>query len=557
MQNFLQKFDALAGIEAENSVARRLERIAFAFLILMVLFAPHSIAASQTAWLTGMFVWLIRLFVKPRPKLFRSALDIPLWAFFGWSVVSSAFSYAPDISINKLRGTALFLIFYFVVNNLRSLRAVRFLAFALILSCMVNVVWTPIERMIGRGIEIHGVAPASPLAKAVLIDGDALLEANGKKLKAPEDLVREIEQNETTKVKFYRPDFEFVVDVKRENLLNGANAVDRLGIEGWKKSRNWRSSGFFGHYATYAEVLQLIASLTFGLFIASFFTQRRGKEEEETRRQGDKEFFSSLLFSSSPLLLFCLGAMSLALLLTVTRASQFAFLASALAIVIASGKRKLLLVLAAIILPIAIGGLIFLQQSRQVGFFDSTDDSTKYRQTMFRDGIRLWTENPRNFTLGVGMDSIQRYWQDWDLYDGGRLPRGHFHSTPLQLAVERGLPALLIWLWIVGIYARTLWRYLRFQIPNSKSKRESQSGIWNLESGIVLGCFGGLIGFFTSGLVHYNLGDQEVAMVFFLLMGLSVWICQNSLRGRAVTSLPLGSRKRMTRYETARDLERL
>jgi hypothetical protein len=38
--------------------------------------------------------------------------------------------------------------------------------------------------------------------------------------------------------------------------------------------------------------------------------------------------------------------------------------------------------------------------------------------------------------------------------------------------------------------------------------------------GVLLGCFGGLIGFFTSGLVHYNLGDAEVAMVFFLLMGI-------------------------------------
>jgi uncharacterized membrane protein YuzA (DUF378 family) len=40
--------------------------------------------------------------------------------------------------------------------------------------------------------------------------------------------------------------------------------------------------------------------------------------------------------------------------------------------------------------------------------------------------------------------------------------------------------------------------------------------------GILLGCLGGMIGFFSSGLVHYNLGDSVVAMIFFLLMGLSV-----------------------------------
>jgi O-antigen ligase len=534
MRDFLKKFDELAGIEIENNAARWFERIAFAFLILMILSAPHSIAASQTAWITGMFVWIIRLFIKPRPRFFRTALDIPLWAFFGWSVVSSIFSYAPDISVNKLRGAALFLIFYFVINNLRNARAVRFLALALVVSCMANVVWTPVQRIIGRGVEIHGVAPDSPLAKAILIDGDALLAANGKKLSSPEDLVAQIEQKEISKVTFYRPDFEFAVDIKRENLLTGANALERLGIQSWKKSRNWRSSGFFGHYATYAEVLQLIASLTFGLFIASFSTRRLGKEKEK-RRKGEKEIFSSLLFSSSPFLLFCSAAMSLALLLTVTRASQLAFLISAVAVVLASGRRKLLLALAAIILPVAVGGLIFLQQSRNVGFFDAKDDSTAYRQKMWSDGARLWTESTRNFALGVGMDSIQRYWRDWNLYDGGRLPQGHFHSTPLQLLVERGLPALLIWLWIVGIYARMLMRSLKLRITNYELRIEDdESKIQNLKSkieiGILLGSLGGLIGFFTSGLVHYNLGDQEVAMVFFILMGLSGFLSDSGFK---------------------------
>lgn len=531
MRDFLRKFDELAGIEIENNAARWLERIAFAFLILMILSAPHSIAASQTSWLVGMFVWIIRLFIKPRPKFVRTALDIPLWAFFGWSVVSSAFSYAPDVSVNKLRGAALFLIFYFVINNLRTKRAVRFLALALVISCMANVLWTPVQRLIGRGVEIHGVAPDSPLAKAVLIDGDALLTADGKKLSSPEDLVAQIEQREISKVTFYRPDFEFSVDIKRENLLSGTNALEKLGIESWKKSRNWRSSGFFGHYATYAEVLQLIISLTFGLFIASFVSQRRKDAKEKS-----KGISSLFTFHFSLFTFFCVAAMSLALLLTVTRASQLAFLISAVAIVLASGRRKLLLALAAIILPIAVGGLIFLQQSRNVGFFDAKDDSTAYRQTMWRDGVRLWTENPRNFTLGVGMDSIQRYWKDWNLYDGGRLPQGHFHSTPLQLLVERGLPALLLWLWIVGVYALALMRHSGFRISNSKLKLkdENQSGIRNPESGIehgiILGCFGGLIGFFTSGLVHYNLGDQEVAMVFFILMGLSVFLCDSRFK---------------------------
>jgi uncharacterized membrane protein YuzA (DUF378 family) len=39
-----------------------------------------------------------------------------------------------------------------------------------------------------------------------------------------------------------------------------------------------------------------------------------------------------------------------------------------------------------------------------------------------------------------------------------------------------------------------------------------------------LGALGGLVGFFASGLVHYNWGDSEVVTVFYLIMGLSLVI---------------------------------
>jgi O-antigen ligase len=211
--------------------------------------------------------------------------------------------------------------------------------------------------------------------------------------------------------------------------------------------------------------------------------------------------------------------MSLALLLNVTRASQLGFIISAFSIALLTGNRKILLFLAAIILPVAIGGLVFLQQSRKVEFFDSKDESTRYRRIVYREGFDLWTENARHFLLGVGMDSIKRYAKDWRLFDDGKLPMGHFHSTPLQLVVERGLPALLLWLWILGIYARMLWRGLKIE--------DSSPDRWKTQ-GILLGCFGGLIGFFASGLVHYNLGDAEVAMIFFLLMGIGISILTNN-----------------------------
>ena len=523
MQSLLKRFDELAGVNGRSKAPVWLERVAFGFLVVMVLSAPHSIAATQIAWLTGMLAWTISVvlrarFADPPQVRYPRALNIALLLFFGWSILTALTSFAPDISVNKLRGAAVFLIFYFVVYNVRNLRAAHFLAFALIGSCMVNVLWMPIERLIGRGVEIHGLAPEGPLAKALLWEGDTLLEANRMKLRTPDDVLAAIDQNEITRIKFYRPDFEFVVEVRRADLLSGSDPMSRIGISSWKKSSNWRSSGFYGHYTTYAEVLQMIGSLALGLcvaYLARWLLTRKGGTHEN----------KLLLLSSDTriavLLLAMLSLISVALLLTVTRASQLAFLVSAASIVLLGLGRKWFLMAATAALPVVVIGLFFLQQSRQVGFFDPNDESIKWRQTVWREGFDLWTSTPRNFVLGVGMDSIKRYAADWHLFDDGRLNMGHFHSTLLNLVVERGLPALLLWLIVLGVYARSLWRGL-----------EEKSKIQDLKSnGILLGCLGGMIGFTVSGLVHYNLGDQEVAMVFFLLMGLSTRVASLSFSG--------------------------
>jgi hypothetical protein len=590
MQNLLNRLDELANIERESFLAKWLERIVFIFLILMVLSAPHSIAATQIAWLSGMLFWTIRLFVKPRLPLVQTTLDVALWSFFGWSVLSVAFSYAPDISVGKLRNVALFLIFYFVVNNLRNIRAVKFLAWALIFSCMANVLWVPIERAYGRGVQISGIKAESIFAKAIefdhdiylrakgqdprlfdnsrpdegkplpVVEGDTITRANIVSIRTPDELVAEIEKNDVTYLENFHNPIYLSVKVRREDLLDGANSLERLGIDSWKNNRNWRYAGFYGQIITYAEVLQMIMSLTLGLFIAGL-----GKREDKEKRQREEEekeqnnlidertttrscsklsrlvFYSSpfFSFSFSPILLFCLVGMVFALLMTATRAAQIAFLISVFTIVLTNGNRKMLAVLAIVILPVALIGYFFIQQNRTINVDGKTDPSVSYRQTVYREAFNLWTNSPRNLFLGVGMDSAKRYKKEWHLFDDGRLEASHFHSTPLQLLAERGLPALLLWLWILWIYGKILLLNLRFQNPNSKFQiqdstidssnpkfkiKNSESADWQT-FGILLGCFGGLVGFFVSSLVNYSLGDSEVAMVFYLLMGLSVSLC--------------------------------
>jgi hypothetical protein len=161
---------------------------------------------------------------------------------------------------------------------------------------------------------------------------------------------------------------------------------------------------------------------------------------------------------------------------------------------------------------------------------------------VYREGFNLWVSSARNLLLGVGMDSTKRFAKEWHLYDNGRLPTSHFHSIPLQLLVERGLPALILWLWILYLYGRTLIRqfwinYYKLREENirqpEQKKTNRKSKIENRKStdwqtqGIILGCFGGLVGFFVSGLVNYSLGDGEVAMVFYILMGIGISLVLN------------------------------
>ena len=71
MSKFIERFDEIAGISQEKLFPKTLERIVFGFVILMFLCEPHSIAATQIAWLLGMTVWIVRLFIRPRPSFFK------------------------------------------------------------------------------------------------------------------------------------------------------------------------------------------------------------------------------------------------------------------------------------------------------------------------------------------------------------------------------------------------------------------------------------------------------------------------------------------------------
>jgi len=464
-------------------------------LFLLAAAAPHSIAVTQIAWIAGMLLWIVRYVVaRPRFVMHYAPIDYALLGLFILTFVSALFSYNQGESIGKLRSASLFTIVYLVTANVASRRMVRALALMLIVSCMVNIAYTFAGRAVGRGIRVEGLRTESPLYVAGIRDGDTVLDIDDAPVRDTERLADEIAirsdgNASRARVRVYRVEAYPVFEVERGLFLDGDTFEARLGIGRWTHGRDWRASGFYSHYVTYAEVLQLIASLALGLLVAC---------QQKSSRQG-------------ALLAVAVAGLCGALLLTVTRASFLGLLLSALTIVVVGVRsRRTLLVLVFLALPLIAAALFVLQQKRQVGFIDKRDGSTAWRIMVYREGLDLLVKKPRHLLVGVGMDSIKTRYREWKLFDNGRQHIGHFHSTPLQLAVERGLQALLVWFALLAIYARVLWQLARRPPPDVK---------W-VERGIVLGALGGLVGFFASGTVHYNLGDSEVSMIFYFIMGL-------------------------------------
>jgi len=497
-------------------LATWLERAILGALFLFVIAAPNSIAATQSAWFLGLLFWVLRFTVWPRPRLERTPLDYPLFGFFLVTGLSSFLSYSPIVSIGKLRAACLFTIVYLFAENVRSPRVLRALVIALLAGCMVNVLYTFGQYALGRGVKVYGVSANSPLVNAKRVSrakietipiqsGDTLEEVDGRPLRSAQDLVEALSQTSQPKpadIKVYRVEWVAVLEVPRGHLLSGTTPEEQLGIQRWGSGRDQRATGFYNHWTTYAEMLLLVTSLVIGLFVA--LPRKRNR--------------------NGALLALAIIGMGVALLLSVTRASWLSLLVSATLITALSVSRKKLIVIGACALPLILVGLFVLQQKRQVGFFDQKDDSIVWRQRTWHDGFRLLTSNPRHLLVGVGMDSIKAHWREWGLFDNGRMPMGHMHSDYLQIALERGVPALIVWLILLETYGWMLWRLRRRVAPEN----------W-IERGIVLGALGGLVGFMCSGVVHYNWGDSEVVMIFYLIMGLSL-VVERLTRETGITS---------------------
>ncbi|MBI4387597.1 MAG: O-antigen ligase family protein [Candidatus Omnitrophica bacterium] len=135
-------------------------------------------------------------------------------------------------------------------------------------------------------------------------------------------------------------------------------------------------------------------------------------------------------------------------------------------------------------------------------FEGTLDSSARARVEVWKGAVRMIQDHP---FFGVGYDLFQPmityYWIGERPIDA--------HNTYLIIAAEMGIPALMIFLWIIWrTFRETLYLYKRTQNPFSKA--------------LALGFLGGLFGLLASNLFGSRLDSQEVSSYFWILAALVV-----------------------------------
>lgn len=238
-----------------------------------------------------------------------------------------------------------------------------------------------------------------------------------------------------------------------------------------------RARGFFSIYMTLGGVLMLVLVAVLPLL---------------PRTPGRRLGFA---------LGWLVGAAALAL--TFVRGAWLGFGLGIGGVVAGSRRRWVALALAA-----GLGLLLLLpgvlDRVRSIG--DPSDPTARERIAMFEAGLAMLEERP---ILGVGPGQVRRWYPVHAPDYAVRRSTSHLHNTPLQVAVEQGVPGLVLWLLLFGGFLVRTVRILA-AVP-------AQAGD---ERGLVLGALAAIVGFLLAGLFEYNFGDSEVWMVAASIMAL-------------------------------------
>jgi O-antigen ligase len=234
-----------------------------------------------------------------------------------------------------------------------------------------------------------------------------------------------------------------------------------------------RPQGTLGHYMTYAGLLMLVI----GIALAKVLF---GKGER---------LWAALL----------MPALVMAVALTSTRTAWVGVCAAAAVLFMLKDFRLLAILPILAAITFAAAGPTITQ--RLMSTFDRKDPTRLDRLAMIREGGRMVRAHP---LVGVGPNMVKERYAEYR--DSGAIKEvnPHLHNVPVQIAAERGVPALAIWLAFIGILTADLWRLFR-------------TGEHPVLVATALACVASML---AAGMFEYNFGDSEFLMLFLILVTL-------------------------------------
>jgi O-antigen ligase len=233
-----------------------------------------------------------------------------------------------------------------------------------------------------------------------------------------------------------------------------------------------RPQGALGHYMTYSGVLMLVTCAAAARIL---FTRDR--------------IWPSLMM---PALLVILG-------LTFTRSALVGACAGIAFLLLLKDLRLMA------VMPV-LAALFFVLAPPQVtnrfmSMFDARDPTRVDRVTMLKVGARMIRAHP---LTGVGPTRVGPRYREFLEPSEPDHVNPHLHNVPMQIAAERGLPAFLAWVAMLGVLTLDLAQ--RVKLPETR-----------FLAAAALGC---IVAMLAAGMAEYNFGDSEFLMLFLVLLTL-------------------------------------
>ena len=146
---------------------------------------------------------------------------------------------------------------------------------------------------------------------------------------------------------------------------------------------------------------------------------------------------------------------------------------------------------------------------RMASMFDMKDPTVRDRVAMLNTGRAMVADHP---LTGVGPNMVERQYAQYRDANAVNATNPHLHNVPVQITAERGIPALAIWLWLIGAILVSLVRLFRGTDESRTAGTKDK-----VLPAAALAAVTAMLG---AGLFEYNFGDSEFLMLLLVLVTL-------------------------------------